>query len=73
MTGSINKSQTEFPNNLQSKGRSKSRTNSWLPGAVSATVDGLGLAKVGTTFCEYSCIPVNAIVGVGVMRMISPR
>jgi hypothetical protein len=71
MTGSINKSQTEFPNNLQSKGRSKSRTNP--SSAVVASKHIFVEAKVGTTFCEYSCIPVNAIVGVGVMRMISPR
>ena len=53
MTGSINKSQAEFSNNLQSKGRSKSRTNSWLPEAVSATVDGLGLKSIIAQQLDY--------------------
>jgi hypothetical protein len=53
MTGSINKSQAEFSNNLQSKGRSKSRTNSWLPGAVSAAMNGLGLKSIIAQQLDY--------------------
>jgi hypothetical protein len=46
MTGSNKQNTAEFPNTLQSHGRSKSRTKSWLSGAVSATVNGLGLKSI---------------------------